>query len=135
MKRIKRKNTKKKITIIAIITGILWLLSIYIYTTYSKIEIKSENYEATKTQSTESAQTVEKVEEKSQTIADIIEETTKSIVGISKLKNAGKSILSTSNEAELGLGTGIIISENGYILSNAHVTGEKYSNCSGSRSG
>ena len=127
MKRIKRKNTKKKITIIAIITGILWLLSIYIYTTYSKIEIKSENYEATKTQSTESAQTVEKVEEKSKTIADIIEETTKSIVGISKLKNAGKSILSTNNEAELGLGTGIIISENGYILSNAHVTGEKYS--------
>ena len=129
MKRIKRKNTKKKITIIAIITGILWLLSIYIYTTYSKIEIKSENYEATKTQSTESAQTVEKVEEKNKTIADIIEETTKSIVGISKLKNAGKSILSTSNEAELGLGTGIIISENGYILSNAHVTGEKYSKC------
>ena len=64
---------------------------------------------------------------KNKTIADIIEETTKSIVGISKLKNAGKSILSTSNEAELGLGTGIIISENGYILSNAHVTGEKYS--------
>ena len=110
MKRIKRKNTKKKITIIAIITGILWLLSIYIYTTYSKIEIKSENYEATKTQSTESAQTVEKVEEKSKTIADIIEETTKSIVGISKLKNTGNSILSTNNEAELGLGTGIIIS-------------------------
>ncbi len=39
-------------------------INIYIYTTYSKIEIKSENYEATKTQSTESAQTVEKVEEK-----------------------------------------------------------------------
>ena len=90
MKRIKRKNTKKKITIIAIITGILWLLSIYIYTTYSKIEIKSENYEATKTQSTESAQTVEKVEEKSKTIADIIEETTKSIVGISKLNTINK---------------------------------------------
>ena len=129
MKRIKRKNAKKKITIIAIITGILWLLSIYIYTTYSKIEIKSENYEATKTQSTESAQTVEKVEEKSQTIADIIEETTKSVVGISKLKSAGNSILSNSNESELGLGTGIIVAENGYILSNAHVTGERYSKC------
>ena len=129
MKRIKRKNAKKKITIIAIIVAILWLFGFYIYVTYSKIEIKSGNYEATKVQSTESAQTVEKVEEKSQTIADIIEETTKSIVGISKLKNAGKSILSTSNEAELGLGTGIIVAENGYILSNAHVTGERYSKC------
>ena len=97
--------------------------------TYSKIEIKSGNYEATKVQSTESAQTVEKEEEKSQTIADIIEETTKSVVGISKLKSAGNSILSNSNESELGLGTGIIVAENGYILSNAHVTGERYSKC------
>ena len=127
MKRIKRKNTKKKITIIATIVAILWLFGFYIYVTYSKIEIKSENYEATKTQSTESAQTVEKVEEKNKTIADIIEETTKSVVGISKLKSAGNSILSNSNESELGLGTGIIVSDNGYILSNAHVTGEKYS--------
>ena len=129
MKRIKRKNAKKKITIIAIIVAILWLFGFYIYVTYSKIEIKSGNSEATKVQSTESAQTVEKVEEKSQTIADIIEETTKSVVGISKLKSAGNSILSNSNESELGLGTGIIVAENGYILSNAHVTGERYSKC------
>ena len=129
MKRIKRKNAKKKITIIAIIVAILWLFGFYIYVTYSKIEIKSGNYEATKVQSTESAQTVEKVEEKSQTIADIIEETTKSVVGISKLKSAGNSILSNSNESELGLGTGIIVAENGYILINAHVTGERYSKC------
>ena len=129
MKRIKKNNAKKKITIIAIIVAILWLFGFYIYVTYSKIEIKSGNYEATKVQSTESAQTVEKVEEKSQTIADIIEETTKSVVGISKLKSAGNSILSNSNESELGLGTGIIVAENGYILSNAHVTGERYSKC------
>ena len=129
MKRIKRKNTKKKITIIAIIVATLWLFVFYIYVTYSKIEIKSGNYEATKVQSTESAQTVERTEEKSRTIADIIEETTKSVVGISKLKSTGNSILSNSNESELGLGTGIIVSDNGYILSNAHVTGEKYSKC------
>ncbi len=72
---------------------------------------------------------MEKVEEKSQTIADIIEETTKSVVGISKLKSCRKLNLSNSNESELGLGTGIIVAENGYILSNAHVTGERYSKC------
>ena len=50
-------------------------------------------------------------------------------MGISKLKNAGNSILSISNESELGLGTGVIVTENGYILSNEHVTGSKYSKC------
>ena len=52
-----------------------------------------------------------------------------SVVGISKLKDAGSSIFSTNTETTLGLGTGIIISENGYILSNEHVTGTKYSTC------
>ena len=39
------------------------------------------------------------------------------------------SIFSTNTETLLGLGTGVIISENGYILSNEHVTGAKYSTC------
>lgn len=30
---------------------------------------------------------------------------------------------------QLGVGSGIIVSSNGYILSNTHVTGEKYSSC------
>lgn len=29
----------------------------------------------------------------------------------------------------MGLGTGIIVSENGYIVTNEHVSGSKYSNC------
>ena len=36
---------------------------------------------------------------------------------------------STKNEYSLGLGTGVIISQNGYILSNEHVTGQKLSTC------
>ena len=44
-------------------------------------------------------------------------------------KNAGNSILSKSTESELGLGTGMIVTEDGYILSNEHVTGQKYSKC------
>lgn len=99
------------------------------YFTYNEIEIKDNNYQAEKTQSTIQEQTVEKEEESSKKVADIIEETTKKVVGISKLKNAGSSILSKSTESELGLGTGIIVSDNGYILSNEHVTGSKFSKC------
>ena len=72
---------------------------------------------------------MEKAEEKSKNVADILEKTMECVVGISKLKNAGSSIFSTNNETNLGLGTGVIISENGYILSNEHVTGAKYSTC------
>ena len=50
-------------------------------------------------------------------------------VGISKLSSTGGSILNNVKSDDLGLGTGIIVSKDGYILSNCHVTGEKYSNC------
>ena len=72
---------------------------------------------------------MEKEEEKSQNISNMLEETMKSVVGISKLKDNGGIIFSNNNESSIGLGTGIIVSSKGYILSNEHVTGEKYSKC------
>ena len=129
MKRKKQKNTLTKILIITILTVGIGILSFFLYITYKNIEIDSQDYAVTKTLSTGNAQTVENVNEDSKNVADIIEDTTKKVVGISKLKNAGSSIFSKSQESELGLGTGFIVTENGYIVSNAHVTGEKYSKC------
>lgn len=88
---------------------VLWIFGFYVYFTYQKIEINNENYTATRTLSTQKEQTVEEVEENSTKVADVLEKTTKSVVGISKLKNAGNSILSKSTEAELGLGTGLLL--------------------------
>ncbi len=131
MKKNKRKKMSnlKKVTITFIILLIFWILGFYIYFTYQNIEIKEPNYEASKTLSTIQEQTVEEVQENSTKIADVIEKTTQSVVGISKLKNVGNSIFSNNTAEELGLGTGIIVTENGYILSNEHVTGSKYSKC------
>ena len=131
MKRRKyqKKNYLKRTIIGFILAVIIWILGIYLYITYQNIEIKDANYETEKLKSTESVQTVENVKENSTKIADVVEKTTESVVGISKLKNVGGSIFSSSDEEELGLGTGMIVSENGYILSNEHVTGEKYSRC------
>ena len=129
MKRKKKTNNPKKVIAIAFFMILVWIFAFYLYVTYNKIEINNSNYEASKVLSTPSTQTVETVEADSKKVADVIEETTKKVVGISKLKNAGNSILSKSTESELGLGTGMIITENGYILSNEHVTGEKYSKC------
>ncbi len=110
-------------------TIIVWVFVFYLYHTYNNIEIKDVQYETTRTLSTPNTQTVETTEQNSKKVADVIEETTRKVVGISKLKNAGNSILSKSTESELGLGTGMIVTEDGYILSNSHVTGEKYSKC------
>ena len=131
LKKNKRKKMSnlKKVTITFVILLIFWILGFYIYFTYQNIEIKEPNYEASKTLSTIQEQTVEEVQENSTKIADVIEKTTQSVVGISKLKNVGNSIFSNNTAEELGLGTGIIVTENGYILSNEHVTGSKYSKC------
>ena len=129
MKKKKKMSNLKKAIISCITLIFIWILGFYLYTTYSNIEINTQNYKTTKLQSTVEAQTVEKVEENSKTVSDIIEETNKKVVGISKLKEPGASILSKSTESELGLGTGVIVTDNGYILSNEHVTGAKYSKC------
>jgi S1-C subfamily serine protease len=96
---------------------------------YKNIDISNE-YEATRTSlSTDYAESVDNVIENSETVADMLEKVTESIVGISRLTNAGGSILNNISSDELGLGTGMVVSDNGYILSNSHVTGDKYSTC------
>ena len=126
-KRKKKSSVKKIITLL--MTALIIAFNFYLYITYKNIEIDPSNYEIARTQSTVEAQTVEEVEENSKNVADTIEEINKKVVGISKLKSTGNSILTKSTESELGLGTGIIVSDNGYILSNEHVTGSKYSKC------
>ena len=127
-------NNKKKMPLLktVVTTGVIVIIAIGIYyliRMYNKIEI-ADNYTAERTQlSTNIEQNVENPKQKSQSTADMIEKVTKSVCGISKLSNAGSSILSTATESELGLGTGIIVSSNGYILSNSHVTGDKFSTC------
>ena len=121
----KIRNFSITILIIAVLIGV----SYYFYTTYMGIDITPE-YEIKRTESTVQAQTVENIEQESQTIANVLEKVSQSVVGISKIKSHSNSIFSSSGSYnELGLGTGIIVSSNGYILSNCHVTGEKLSTC------
>ena len=63
------------------------------------------------------------------TFSEKINSIVKTIVGISKLQQTGESIFLDNSESKLGLGSGVIISSNGYILTNQHVAGNKYSNC------
>ena len=122
----------KKIRNISIVTIILFafiVIAYYIYATYININITPE-YKTQRIESTVTAQTVENSTQESLTVADMLEKVSESVVGISKIKTKSNSIFSSSNNInELGLGSGIIVSNNGYILSNCHVTGEKSTTC------
>ena len=126
-KRIKRKkkNIGKNIftVFIVLITLILVvsLLRLYLRTDVEKI---NENLKVERT-----SQTVQNVVNQDTTIEDIIEEVNHSVVGISKIKEIGSSIFAEDGIEKLGLGTGIIASSNGYIITNKHVSGDKYSSC------
>ena len=129
LKVYKRKSNFKKYLITFLLTMLFLVMAYYLIKMYKSIEINDDYLSKKVTVSTPYEQTVENSSENAQNNSDIIEEVTKSVCGISKLKSTGASILSTTSETELGLGTGIIVSDNGYILSNCHVTGEKYSTC------
>ena len=67
--------------------------------------------------------------ENSNDMSQIIENTSQSVVGISKIVSNDAGIFSINSEKTLSLGSGIIVSDNGYILTNEHVSGGKYSKC------
>lgn len=126
-----KSKHKKGFKIFILIIFFVFLLYFGLYYVYMNFIVVYPNSEYN-TQALDSnfySQSVEEVIEKSVSVSDMIEKVSESVVGISKLKNTSNSIFSNNFDSELGIGTGIIVSSNGYILSNSHVTGEKYSSC------
>lgn len=127
------KKKKKKINIKKIVRNLLFVFLVgafgfWMYQTYTKININTQgNTNSIEIQRT--SQTVEEVKEKDKKIEEMLQESNEAIVGISKIKDNGSSIFLKDSEGQLGLGTGFIVSENGYIVTNQHVSGEKYSTC------
>ena len=131
MYRYKKKKTfrfKKFLT--AIILMILAsVATIILYNMYLDIDISQELYGSTEISAERLDAKISAETEEEKTIEDIVEEVNKSVVGISKIKNAGNSVFLSNSTEELGLGSGIIVAQDGYILTNWHVAGDKYSNC------
>ena len=120
------RNEKKKerVILMVLMVVIIALLCVLIIKLDAPLQIQTQNsnYETTKL-STNDEKNVEK------SSAKTIDFVVKSVVGISKLEQTGTSIFLDGAEKKLGLGSGIILTENGYILTNQHVVGNKYSNC------
>jgi serine protease Do len=124
----KKKQSKfKKIFLNFILIIIVAAASIFIYDMYTNIDVYSAEEEENKAIKLSSNKGDVQLDEEDAT--KVLEKTIKCVVGISKIKNTGSSIFLNNSTSELGLGTGMIVSENGYILTNWHVAGNKYSNC------
>lgn len=123
--RRKKKNIGKSffIIFISIVTVVLVisLVRLYIRTDVDKI---NEDIKIERTSQSAPTDTSKNME-----IEDVIEEVNHSVVGISKIKEMGNSIFAEDGIEKLGIGTGIIASSNGYIVTNKHVSGDRYSSC------
>ncbi len=129
MKKKKRVNDNLKTVVVTMsILFFITLTGFYLFNLYINIDIGNEENQSTYS-ATKTSQTVAEINEESKEIADVIEEVSNSVVGISKLKENGNSIFLNDGSIKLGLGTGVIVSEDGYIITNEHVSGSKYSNC------
>ncbi len=117
---LKNKGIKKIIRNLIFILFFIFLF-ISIYKIYANIDVNTYENEIVE----------EKYEKKTseESISDTLEKINSTIVGISKIKDKGSTVFLEDGVKKLGLGSGIIVSENGYILTNEHVSGKKYNKC------
>lgn len=120
----KRKQLKKMLIII--ITSVFIILFIIkLIQVYRGIDITDYN----SVQAERISVTVKEKNEEDKTVAQMLENVTDSVVGISKIKDKGDTVFTENGVSEMGMGSGVIISEKGYILTNEHVSGQKNSTC------
>lgn len=121
----KKKNKERMIMYCLMVVIITLLLVLILRTEVNQVSAVKE-YNAEKVNFDENA---EEKEDKNVSHVNSIENSVDAIVGISKLKQSGSSIFVNQAEQKLGLGSGVVITDNGYILTNQHVAGNKYSSC------
>lgn len=116
----KIKYILKKILLIILIG----IISIFLYQIF--IDLKQTPYQEQTYGTKLSAD--EEVKSSNGNISTIIENASKCVVGISKIKSLGSSVFTQNSSQQLGLGSGIVVSKKGYIITNQHVIGES-NNC------
>lgn len=123
-----KKSRDKKNNYIQKFIFIIFLLALttFLLNIYMSVEI--ENYSNAEEGFSKETYIDNKTDDDIQ-IEEVIEDITQCVVGVSKLENNGITVFLEGGAEALQLGTGIIVSENGHILTNQHIAGNKYSKC------
>ena len=122
-----KKGKNRKSFRIWIIFFVLLIVSVVLFKEYKGRNTQEFNKVEAKRLSTQPVQQ-DKTSQLTE-ITEVLERVTRSVVGISKLKNNGNSVFLSDGVNQIGIGSGIIVSEKGYILTNEHVSGSKGSTC------
>lgn len=89
---------------------------------------QNENAEVQRLSNEQSLKTEpDEVKDDKNNVVNIVENNMKSVVGISVLQPDEKSLFDVNVTQKWGIGTGIILSDNGYILTNQHLAKNKNS--------
>ena len=123
-----KKNSLIKKFLITMFITIFFIVVITIYSIYSIVDVNT--YDDKNIQNVERlSSTINDKKENDKQVTDLLEESINCVVGISKIKDTGSTIFLNDGVSKLGIGSGIIVTEDGYILTNEHVSGSKYGKC------
>ena len=112
-------KVKKKKWPFWVCTFIIAVCGSYLVQTYLTIIEGAENVYDAKLLSSETTQKSNSVVTKS--YSDMLEQAMKSVVGISSIKVSEESLFDPLTVEKWGLGTGIVVSKDGHILTNKHL--------------
>ena len=122
-RKVHNENYIRRFLLKIIGTFIIATISIALYDMYLNINIENTPIIGGET----IASTEESKTEKD--ICDTLENDTKTVVGISKLQSTDASFFSLKAVETYNLGTGVIVSKEGHVITNYHVSGKKSSKC------
>lgn len=120
-----RKKKIKTITFVLVGVILVVLAIIKLFQIYANIDINKYN----RVEAERLSQTVDEKNQGDMTITNMLEGVTKNVVGVSKIKDKGNTVFTENGVSQMGIGSGVIVSEKGYILTNEHVSGGKNSTC------
>ncbi len=122
-RKVHNENYIRRFLLKIIGTFIIATISIALYDMYLNINIENTPIVGGET----IASTEESKTEKD--ICDTLENVSKTVVGISKLQSTDASFFSLKAVETYNLGTGVIVSKEGHVITNYHVSGKKSSKC------